>query len=206
MSEVIAILAKAPELGRVKTRLASRIGGASALQVYQRLLGNLELQLREVPFEIHVHLDCLDPNSWSHFPTAITRPQVEGDVGNRMSAAIEISSSQNKNSVVLVGTDIPDLSSAIIQEAFQVLKEKDVVLGPSEDGGYYLIGMNTHHPELFQLQEWSTSEVLNRTTDICESHGLSYGLVETLNDIDRVEDLKLSGLFNDLNINFGLQN
>lgn len=205
MSEVIAILAKAPEEGRVKTRLASIIGDASALKVYQLLLENLEHQLREVPFEIHVHLDCLNQNSWSHLPKAITHPQVEGNVGDRMNEAIRISSSNN-NSVVLVGTDIPDLSSAIIQEAFQVLKEKDIVVGPSEDGGYYLIGMNTHHPELFELQEWSTSDVLQATINVCMSCGLSYGFVETLNDIDTVEDLKRSSLFNDLNINFGLQN
>jgi glycosyltransferase A (GT-A) superfamily protein (DUF2064 family) len=78
------------------------------------------------------------------------------------------------------------------------LEEKNVVLGPSEDGGYYLIGMNGFHPELLQEIEWSTEKVLEQTIEKCKKYKKTFALLPTLNDIDNEEDLRRSSLIKTL--------
>jgi glycosyltransferase A (GT-A) superfamily protein (DUF2064 family) len=89
---------------------------------------------------------------------------------------------------LLIGSDCAQLKISHIEYAFEVLKEKDVVIGPSLDGGYYLIGMKKCHQSLFTDIEWSTENVLSQTLEKIDSEGLSFGLLEQLSDIDEWED------------------
>lgn len=111
------------------------------------------------------------------------QPQVEGDLGGRMLAAID-------GPTVIVGTDCPALSAADIDAAFAGLDEADVVLGPSEDGGYYLIGMTHAQPVLFGDMPWSTREVLPETRRRCEAAGLRRLELRELRDLDDLDDLR----------------
>jgi glycosyltransferase A (GT-A) superfamily protein (DUF2064 family) len=96
--------------------------------------------------------------------------------------------------VVLIGCDLPDLTSALIAKAFDALQSNDVVIGPSCDGGYYLIGLNKSTPELFEEISWSTEKVLKQTLEKAERLLLKVQLLDQLRDIDTLEDLYLSKL------------
>lgn len=117
----------------------------------------------------------------------ITQP--EGDLGRRMLAVIRWLFHRGHGQVVLIGTDTPALRPAHLQKAMILLERYRLVLGPAEDGGYYLIGMN--HPEagVFENIPWGTSGVLPNTLAFCVSNNLTYGLLDCLRDIDRPADL-----------------
>lgn len=93
--------------------------------------------------------------------------------------------------VVLVGSDLPELSLEILEQAFETLARSDLVLGPAEDGGYYLIGMKSFYPQLFQNIDWGTGRVFEQTIEIVKRLNLDCNILETLQDLDRPEDLKL---------------
>ena len=94
----------------------------------------------------------------------------------------------------LVGADIPDLSAEIVLKAFDLLSDKDLVFGPAEDGGYYLVGMNRLIREIFKNVPWSSDQTLSRSLQEAKKYGYTTGFTETLNDIDTIEDVKSSGL------------
>ena len=112
------------------------------------------------------------------------------DIGERMSNALANGFSKSYSSVVLIGADIYDLTSDIIDESFSKLVDNDVVIGPAKDGGYYLIGMKRIQKGLFDLKEWSTSSVLRDTIHCVKREGLTYELLDELKDIDYQEDLE----------------
>ncbi len=90
--------------------------------------------------------------------------------------------------VIIIGSDCIDLSAAVIEDAYKILNNSDVVIGPAKDGGYYLLGMKNPHPCLFRNVSWSTSEVFKQTLSICRSQHLNYCLLPTLTDIDVEND------------------
>lgn len=92
--------------------------------------------------------------------------------------------------VILIGADIPDLGCKQIEAGFSALEEKDVVFGPTDDGGYYLVGMKRARPELFEGINWGSSEVMERSREIADRSGLSYTLLEPLADLDNADDLR----------------
>ena len=106
-----------------------------------------------------------------------------------MNNAISSSFEEDAERVVVIGSDCYDLSAIIIQSAFDALNSKDVVLGPAEDGGYYLIGMKSSNLSLFENKEWGSSNVLLDTLLSIKEVGLSCELLETLNDVDTIDDL-----------------
>lgn len=119
----------------------------------------------------------------------IYQQQSEGDIGCRMGSAFQASFEAGMNHVVLIGTDCPDLNAQLLAQAFQSLEQHDLVLGPAEDGGYYLIGLRRLIPELFIGISWSTAEVLQQTQSIARNIGLAVAYLPLLSDIDRPEDL-----------------
>jgi glycosyltransferase A (GT-A) superfamily protein (DUF2064 family) len=119
----------------------------------------------------------------------IYRQQSEGDLGRRMALAFKDSFSAGMTSVVIIGTDCPDLKAKLMVKAFHALEQNDLVLGPALDGGYYLIGLRRLIPELFTGISWSTAEVLEQTIRIAERLDLAIAFLPLLNDIDRPEDL-----------------
>ena len=98
------------------------------------------------------------------------------------------------NKVVIIGTDCPELSAGLIMSAFVYLQTNDVVIGPAEDGGYYLLGLKEPQPQLFKNMKWSTSSVLPDTICSCETSLLRYFLLPVLNDIDEEKDLHITKL------------
>ena len=187
MSKCLVLLAKRPRKGKVKTRLSNSIGEDEAFRIYQEILHKTNQTLLKTGVPVKIFLtgegEYLPPSSFEIYE------QQKGDVGMRMQHAIS-KALQTHDQVVLVGSDIPDLSPGIIAKAFTELEQKEVVLGPSEDGGYYLIGMRKMHASLFQGVTWSTSSVLTETLRKCAEEELSVSLVDTLNDIDTEADWK----------------
>lgn len=189
MRKALIIMAKRPELGKCKTRLAAGIGAENALLVYKKLLSHtLEIaEKTSIPTYLYLsgegHLEA--SNSF------LSNEQINGDLGKRMCQAFE-EVLLDFDAAVMIGTDCPEISSELLLEAFEELNQNDVVFGPSEDGGYYLIGMKALHQELFQAIEWSTPEVLEKSILHAEKKQLKIGQIRQLNDVDTKSDLMRS--------------
>jgi uncharacterized protein len=117
-------------------------------------------------------------------------PQQGKDLGERMSNALLQAFAAGYTKVLLIGSDCPDISRALVSEGFMLLDTHDIVLGPAHDGGYYLIGLRRPEPELFLNMEWGTERVLQQTLDKICAAKLSVALLPELRDIDRIEDLR----------------
>ena len=191
------IMAKRPSLGRVKTRLAASIGDGLALSLYEKMLSKTLHTASLSPYQVII--SATGTGNYE-FPSSVTlNEQVEGDLGLRMATAFQHSFEQFPSiPTVMIGTDCFELSLNGIEEAFKQLEQKDVVLGPSEDGGYYLIGMKTVHTEVFKEMQWSVDSVMEETRKRLHSAKLTFREVATLNDIDTLEDLKKSALYEEV--------
>lgn len=197
MSNRIIIMARPAELGKVKSRLAATLGAEKTLTVYQHLLHHTISTSEKSGYSVIIWWSEL-PNDYLIIPHKLQSGELLGD---RMHQAFEFEFNLNQSEkVVMIGTDCPDLSEMILHQAFDLLKENKLVLGPSEDGGYYLIGMNGFHPELLQDIEWSTEKVLEQTIEKCKKYEKSFALLPTLNDIDNEEDLRRSSLIKTLDL------
>lgn len=191
---ILLIFAKEPRPGRVKTRLAAGIGAEEASRVYRWLGRKVVDQLRGGPYRLIVAFDPPDARAemmdWLGSEGLEFLPQVPGDLGSRLGAAVRTGFRQGRL-VVVAGTDAPDLDSAMADEAFRRLSEVDLVLGPATDGGYYLLGLKSEVADLFQNIPWSTPEVLATTLDRAGAMGLSVATLPALSDVDTAEDLRV---------------
>ena len=180
----LAILARAPVYGQVKTRLAKDIGKRAALTVYRELLASTLARLGNSndTFQAELWIDGDSPEVGAWRQRMPVRQQPRGDLGVRMAEAFASGAS------VVVGCDVPPLSAGYVASALAALADADLVLGPVEDGGYCLIAMNEPHPEVFADIPWSTDAVLAETLKAA-SH-LSVALLETLWDVDVAADLR----------------
>ncbi len=186
------LFSRYPVPGEVKTRLIPQFGAAQAAQVHRRMAEHAVSEALSVQgAETVIHYtgsSRKDFQSWLG-PRPQYRKQVQGDLGNRLEAALGKSFKENGSPTIAVGTDIPALSAGLLSHAFQALADNDVVIGPAEDGGYYLIGMNSPRPELFRRIEWGSSRVFSQTLERIKSLGLTFRVMPALNDVDRPEDL-----------------
>ncbi len=191
----LIIFVKNPIEGEVKTRLASSIGEKKALVVYQQLLKITAKAVENVNAEKLVsysgYIEESDDFDEQRFEKTI---QKEGDLGEKMKHAFKSSFDNGFNRTVLIGSDCPEISKSLIDEAFKELAEADSVIGPSEDGGYYLIGLSRFMPEIFDNVEWSTSSVFLSTIKTLDDLGATYRVLKKLNDIDTESDLNESDL------------
>ena len=186
---------KNPEKGRVKTRLASVIGDGMAVKLYRRFLLEMLSTLNRGTFLFTLcfyPVDSLnDLKQWlgDHY---LYTPQNGENLGERMKNSFMETFAMGFKRVVLIGSDIPHLPLEFIEEAFTSLKEKDAVIGPSLDGGYYLIGFKdkTFSPQVFKGVPWSTERVFEQTTKRLEREGLAVHFLKPLRDIDTIEDLR----------------
>lgn len=192
MRELLIVFVKNPELGKVKTRLAKEIGDQKALEVYQLLLTKTKKAASDCRADVVFYFS--NSNDQDLWPEEYSFVQHGKNLGERMKNALQDSFDKGYERICLIGSDLPDISSKLIDKAFQSLTYMDTVLGPSADGGYYLIGLKRQIPELFESVEWSTSKVLEQTLEKLTKQKESYFLLETKNDIDTLEDLKSSGL------------
>ena len=203
--QALAIFCKTPERGFVKTRLATSVGDQKALEIYLELLKITDQETKPLSSSRHLFLTSPLGNSIEKMQftiqqqdlfidakTNFTIQQGEG-LGERMDLAFK-SLLKNHESVVLIGCDLPELTSTIITQAFEALQNNDLVLGPSYDGGYYLIGLKKEMPDLFKEISWSSEKVLKQTLERAKRLSLKVQLLEKLRDIDTLDDLHLSKL------------
>lgn len=189
----ILIFARVPELGRVKTRLAAEIGADAALAVYMRLARHTVREaLALAPgVAIRVHFTPPDAGDDGHWlgPEPTYLPQAEGDLGARLGRAFRDAFREGFTRVIVIGSDLPDLTTARLRHALAQLEHNEAVLGPSHDGGYYLLGLRRPMPEVFRDITWSTAAVFRETMERFRKVGVEPAILETLRDVDRAEDL-----------------
>lgn len=192
MADHLLVFARYPELGRVKTRLAETVGTPEALRVYRDLLARTRSAASAVAASKTLWLagDLPADDAFEEWEGFTQRPQAAGDLGQRMHTAFAEAFAAGATAGVIIGTDCPELTPGHLQEAFQQLISHDVVVGPAQDGGYYLLGMNTLLPELFQDKPWSTDAVLAHTLADANRLGLRVAHLPTLSDVDTASDLQ----------------
>ncbi len=198
-NNLLLVFTRNPELGKVKTRLAKTIGDKAALKTYKILLAHTASTIEKIDCDkaIYYSVKVRNNDGWSE---AYQKHQQEGeDLGIRMYNAFKKGFESGYKKVVIVGSDLFDLEEKHINTAFENLTNNDVVIGPAEDGGYYLLGLKKVNKAIFQYKKWGTSTVLNDTLQGLKEQSISY--LEELNDIDTYEDLekntKLKQLIND---------
>ena len=201
MKEALLIFAKNPEYGKVKTRLASTIGDAQALSIYEQLLKCTISVTKDLPVDkIIFYSDfVIEKDGWKNNIYG-KKIQDGKSLGSKMKNAFISSFTVGYEKIVIIGTDCFELEEKHILKAFEELKKVDVVIGPAKDGGYYLLGMKKMYESIFENVDWSTDRVLKQTLSICGKLNLSVFLLPELNDIDDEEDLRNQGsLFLTLN-------
>ncbi len=187
---LLIIFVKNPELGKVKTRLAATVGNEVALAIYYQLLQKTReatglVQADKVVYysEYIDHDDLWDNDRY-------IKMQQEGEsLGDRMKRAFCKAFDEGYEKVCVIGSDCMDISCSLIKEAFQKLGNSPAVIGPSHDGGYYLLGMNRMIPEVFENKAWSTDEVFISTVEDLNQLGLEHRELPVLSDVDTEKDL-----------------
>ena len=189
--KAIIIFAKEPIVGGVKTRLGKTIGMDKAARIYEVLLKNT-LDTVSKLHNIDVHLFITPDCDSKYFDQWVYEPYIQrgNDLGKRMENAFEDIYGLGYKKIVIIGTDCPTLTTKILNLSFSRLEEEDVVIGPSVDGGYYLLGMNSNYSFLFKNIEWSTNQVLSQTKKHIRQHSLGMFQLPRLRDIDEEQDLK----------------
>ncbi len=189
--EALIIFVKNPEIGKVKTRLAESIGDERALEVYHKLLERTLAITQPLAMDKFVYYspEIIHDDLWNE-ALFYKAQQPDGDLGTKMQTAFEQRFAVGYQRVCIIGSDCYELNSQIMEQAFLELRQHDTVIGPSTDGGYYLLGMKTLHHELFNSKSWSTDQVLAQTIADIKDQKLSCFLLPELTDIDREDDLR----------------
>ncbi len=190
----IVIFTKNPELGKVKTRLIPELGRRNAYNLYCELLQhtlNTVTKLKNIDTYIFTtpSINHRFFNTYKNNLSISFQLQKGDDLGERMhNAFIEMLAKYKM--VILVGCDCAEISVSVLTNAVAALENNDVVIGPSNDGGYYLIGLKKANLNLFNSIEWGTSTVFNKTVERIKKDNLSCYKTEKLIDIDEYDDLK----------------
>jgi uncharacterized protein len=188
----LVLMARAPVAGAVKTRLQPRLTPEQCVSLYNAfLLDAIELAcslMEYTPFLFFTPKETFD--LFRHMAPANMEPipQTGIDLGEIMDNIINGLLSRGHSPVVIIGSDIPALQPATLRETLKRLEKADLCLGPSSDGGYYLIGATRSIPSVLQGIQWSTPEVLRTTLEKARDSGLSVALLNPLSDIDTYED------------------
>jgi len=209
-SELLVVFLKYPEPGRVKTRLAASIGEAAAAGVYRELVeatlrsagawlatpaGRTTTSPRRLVWMAFDPPECegalrawLDPviRQWQSPPHWVA--QSSGDLGNRLQTIFQQGVSCGFSAICAIGTDCPDLGVDDLNQAFDRLVAVEGVIGPATDGGYYLIGIKSIHPELFLNIPWSSNHTLSATLEAAARVGLGMDRLRPLDDVDTQDD------------------
>jgi rSAM/selenodomain-associated transferase 1 len=189
----LIIFAKYPSKGRVKTRLANGIGDDNALLFYKKCAAHIfkeASKLGSVKTYLFYELpaDEIKMKKWVNHDFEF-RPQLYANLGEKMYDSFKFVFSRKADKAVIVGTDVPDLIAEIIEKSFNYLDQYDLVISPSPDGGYNLLGLKNLHKDLFENIIWSSSEVLNKTIEIADKNNLNIKLMDELMDIDNESEL-----------------
>ncbi|HQR20585.1 MAG TPA: TIGR04282 family arsenosugar biosynthesis glycosyltransferase [Burkholderiaceae bacterium] len=188
----IAVLARTPVPGQVKTRLISRLGAVRAAELQAHLTERALQRAREACAHVALWLDGPADSGSEELARRFGAEllyQPDGDLGQRMLAAVRYAHALDMDSI-LIGTDCPAQAPDDLRQARTRLARSDVVLQPAHDGGYVLIGIREPHPELFTDIEWGSDKVLDATRRRCVGHGLRLAELHALPDLDRPDDLE----------------
>jgi rSAM/selenodomain-associated transferase 1 len=205
ISDHLILFARYPEPGTAKTRLIPALGAEGAAALYREMTEHTlnqvqqwvdlpsEGQMKSANSQVEVRFtggtqammqDWLGPN-WTYVA------QGTGDLGDRLMRSLQAACEIGATRIVIIGTDCPELDADLLHQAFALLTQHDLVLGPALDGGYYLIGVRQFWPELFQHIAWSTAAVLQQTLAIGQQLGLQIALLPQRSDVDYPDDLAI---------------
>ena len=200
--ERLIVFTRFPEPGKTKTRLIPTLGARGAARLQRQMTehmiataanlnshSGLSIEVRYEGGNAFLMQDWLGSHLTYH-------PQGDGNMGRRMQRAFTAAFEEGAAAAVIVGSDIPGISNDILRQAFEALRKKDLVLGPAEDGGYYLIGIGKSLPvitygQLFDGIDWGSNSVMAQTLKIADDLGLDLTQLERLPDVDRPEDLSV---------------
>ena len=185
---LVLVFCKNQILGKVKSRLAIKIGQKKALSIYSELVNKTASIVNSLSVEVHLYYsDYIEEND-NFNPSKVKKFIQKGNnLGDRIINALNISF-KKFSPVVIIGSDLWKLEISDIEDAFRILKNKNIVIGPSTDGGYYLIGMNYLDTKIFENKNWGQESVLNDTIrDIDDETNIH--LLDEKTDIDTYDDL-----------------
>ena len=186
---LLLIFTRNPELGKAKTRLAKTVGNETALEIYKFLLQKTkDISLKVTADKaVYYSVKIRKNDIWEE--SIYQKHQQNGkDLGFRMLNAFQKGFDAEYEKVIIIGSDLYDLTSEIIEDAFLKLDNNDVVIGPAEDGGYYLLGMKNLYPKIFQNKAWGTETVRKDTLQDLKDKKVF--LLKELNDVDVFEDIE----------------
>ncbi len=187
-SNGLIIFIKNPELGKAKTRIAATVGDKKAMDIYLSLLDITKRVVQDIDANKFLfYSNFVNKQDLWENDLYIKNVQSSGDLGNKMLDAFS-KAFTSCNKLLIVGSDCPYVTPEIIQAAFAKLDHVDAVIGPADDGGYYLLGLSSLVPEIFLQMEWSTDQVRSNTESRLAKLGLTFDHLPTLSDIDYWED------------------
>ncbi|MEL0454896.1 TIGR04282 family arsenosugar biosynthesis glycosyltransferase [Flavobacteriaceae bacterium SZ-1-7] len=190
---LVIVFVKNIELGKVKTRLAKSIGNQAALDVYKELVKVAKNATKNLSADKRVYFsDSIVNNEWKGYKKTIQKGKY---LGERMKNAFKDGFEDGYERIVLIGTDLPEMSEKLINQGLKALNKTDTVFGPAQDGGYYLIGLNKMCDFIFENKPWSQSNLLQETLQELTKNRFTFTTLETLNDIDTFEDLMASEFY-----------
>ena len=191
MRRAILVFVKYPEPGRVKTRLAATVGPERATEIYRQLVSEVFARL---PGDVEV-IACFDPAQrraecevWLAGRAAHFLSQANGDLGLRLATAFAEAFARGFARVAAIGTDCPEIDAPLFAETWSALETCEVVLGPSKDGGYYLVALREPTVPLFSGVAWSSVDVLSQTLERATASNLRVHLLPKRHDVDTEED------------------
>lgn len=188
-TNLLLIFTRNPELGKCKTRLAKTVGDQAALDIYNFLLQHTAKVTSQLSCDKAVYYseeiwqdDVWNANKYQK------KLQAGSDLGEKMMNAFKEGFAAGYKNIMVIGSDLYDINAEELNHAFEQLAEHNFVVGPAEDGGYYLLGMNKLFPALFANKKWGTDDVLQSTLQDLQKE--TYFLLEEKNDVDYFEDIK----------------
>jgi len=193
MKNAVICFTRVPRPGKTKTRLLPILSGENCAGLHTAFLQDLATVYEAV--NAHLFVAYTEDPGWemlqSIFPTAKEFfPQVGGDLGEKMANAIRHVLSLGYEECILTGSDLPQITAEHLRPAFDALKDADIVIGPTKDGGYYLIGMKKLCLSVFQNQQYGGANVYENTLAAAKAAGFTVATAPTCGDVDTPDDLR----------------
>ncbi len=187
--DLLLIFTRNPELCKVKTRLAKDLGDQTALDIYTFLLKHTLDITSALPVTKDLYYsDKIHENDIWDSSIYNKKLQKGSDLGERMKNAFRAGFNNGYSNIIIIGSDMYDMTSEDLMAAFRKLDNNDYVIGPAEDGGYYLLGMRKLNSAIFEKKEWGTNTVFKDTLDGLDQ--LNTSILEVKNDVDYYSDIK----------------
>lgn len=194
-SHALIIFIKNPIKGKVKTRLAKTIGDEAALAAYIQLLDHTRSVVLQSDAKAYLFYDQEIQKDDFLEKDFHKKLQYQGDLGQRIHHAFSEVFNHHHSKVLIIGSDCPDINPELISKAFASLDDHDFCIGPTEDQGYYLLGMKEMQSFPFEDISWSTEKVLSQTKEKIQSHNKTCAILQELYDVDHEKEWKRSHLY-----------